>query len=67
MCTLLQGGAPNDLEGDVCFAELRWAQMQAAKQGRFPQTLIQEFAAAKHAQQQQFAVPSSSNPLKPLS
>ena len=54
---LLQGGVRcNDFDGDFSFEELRWAQMQAAKQGATSQTLSQEFNAAQHARQQAFAV-----------
>lgn len=46
----------NDLEGDYSFEELRWAQVQAATNSASPQTLLQDFQAAKYAQSQQFEV-----------
>ena len=47
------------MEGDFSFEELRWAQVQAARQGASTRALSQEFQAAEYAQQQQFAVHNS--------
>jgi hypothetical protein len=47
---------PNDLEGDVSFEELRWAQQQAVADGANPATLTAPFSEAIHHRQQQIQV-----------
>lgn len=52
-CYAHERDGPNDLDGDVSFEEVRWANQQAVVQGANPATLMTPFEkAAAHRQQQ---------------